>query len=235
MWIAVCDDEKNENEHLMKLIEDYAVKYDYDIHCRAFTSGKSLLQIEQIFDMYILDFQMDEMDGMELARRLRKERNVESYIVFLTAYMHFVQEAFKVNTHRFLHKPVKTEDLYEALNSLMLPTVYSRHISLRRVTQEDIVYTNDIICIEAYGKNSLVTMRNESVEYHHLLKDIFVMLPEQLFYKVHRSYIVNFEHIKNFSNRNRCIEMKNGKIIPVSREMIGDFVQAYKQYVARFK
>ncbi len=107
MLIAICDDVKAENDLVVNLIDDYAVRYDYDIHCKAFSSGEDLLRSDQIFDMYILDYQMDGMDGMELADKLRKEKNVESYIVFLTAYMHFVQEAFKVNTHRFLHKPVK--------------------------------------------------------------------------------------------------------------------------------
>ena len=235
MLIAVCDDVKAEIDLVVNLIDDYAVRYDYDIHCKAFSSGEDLLRSKQIFDMYILDYQMDGMDGMELADKLRKEKNVESYIVFLTAYMHFVQEAFKVNTHRFLHKPVKTEELYEALNSLMLPTVYARHISLKRVTQEDIIYTNDIICIEAQGKTSLVTMKNESIEYNHLMKDIYDMLPKQLFFKVHRSYIVNFEYIKNYSIRDRLIVMKDGRKIPVSRDLINDFVHEHKQYVERFK
>ena len=235
MWIAVCDDEKAENDHVVDLINEYAIQFDYDIHCKAFTSGESLLRSEQVFDMYILDYQMDEMDGMELAEKLRKEKNVESYIVFLTAYMHFVQEAFKVNTHRFLHKPVKTAELYEALNSLMLPTVYARHISLKRVTQEDIVYTNDIICIEAMGKTSLVTMKTGEVEYNHLMKDIYDMLPSQLFLKVHRSYIINFEQIKNYSIRDRLITMRDGRTIPVSRDLINEFVQKHEQYIKRFK
>lgn len=236
MWIAVCDDEKSENEHLVSLINDYAVKYDYDIHCEAFTSGQSLLRSERIFDMYILDYQMDEMNGMELANKLRKEKKVESYIVFLTAYMHVVQEAFKVNAHRYLRKPVKIEDLYEALNALMLPTVYSRHISLKRVAQEDIIYTNDIICVEARKKNSIVTTTtNGSVEYRHLIKDVYDMLPKQLFFKTHRGYIINFEHIKNINNRYHYIEMKNGEIVSVSRALWGVFRQAHDEYIAKFK
>ena len=235
MWIAVCDDDKYENDLVVDLINEYAVKYDYDIRCKSFPSGEALLQCDQVFDMYILDYQLGQMDGMDLATKLRKEKNVESYIVFLTAYMHFIQEAFKVNTHRFLHKPLKTEELYEALNSLMLPTVYSRHISLKRVTQEDIIYTNDIICIEAQGKTSLVTMKTQTVEYNHLMKDIYDMLPKQLFFKVHRSYIINFEYIKNYSIRNRLIVMKDGRNIPVSRDLINDFVQNHELYVKRFK
>ena len=235
MWIAVCDDDKSENDLVVDLINKYAIKYDYDIHCKAFSSGEALLRCDQIFDMYILDYQLGKMDGMELAGKLRKEKNVESYIVFLTAYMHFIQEAFKVNTHRFLHKPVKPEELYEALNSLMLPTVYSRHISLKRVTQEDIIYTNDIICIEAQGKTSIVTMRTLTVEYNHLIKDIYDMLPKQLFFKVHRSYIINFEYIKNYSIQNRLIVMKDGRTVPVSRNLLNDFVRNHELYVKRFK
>ncbi|MBQ7542131.1 MAG: response regulator transcription factor [Clostridia bacterium] len=235
MWIAVCDDDQYENDLVVNLINEYAVQYDYDLHCRSFSSGESLLRCDQIFDMYILDYQLGKMDGMVLAEKLRKEKNVESYIVFLTAYMHFIQEAFKVNTHRFLHKPVNTEELYEALNSLMLPTVYSRHISLKQVTQEDIIYTNDIICIEAQRKTSLVTMKTQTVEYNHLMKDIYDILPKQLFFKVHRSYIINFEYIKNYSIRDRLIVMKDGRTIPVSRDRINDFVQNHEIYVKRFK
>lgn len=235
MWIAVCDDVKAESDLVVDQINDYAVQYDYDIHCKSFPSGEALLRSDQVFDMYILDYQMNGMDGMELAKKLRKEKNIESYIVFLTAYMHFVQEAFKVNTHRFLHKPVKPEELHEALNSLMLPTVYARHISLKRIMREDIIYTNDIICIEAQGKTSLVTMKNGAVEYNHLMKEIYDMLPAQLFFKVHRSYIVNFEYIRNYSIRDRMIVMKNGITIPISRDLINDFVQKHKEYIKRFK
>ena len=74
MWIAICDDEKKEAENLCALIDDYAAKNDYDIHCRCFLTGKSLLACEKQFDMYFLDYQMAEMNGLELEKKLREEK-----------------------------------------------------------------------------------------------------------------------------------------------------------------
>ena len=47
MWIAVCDDDQYENDLVVNLINEYAVQYDYDLHCRSFSSGESLLRCDQ--------------------------------------------------------------------------------------------------------------------------------------------------------------------------------------------
>ena len=72
MNIALCDDEGFENDNLYSIINEYAVKKDYDIRCTKFTSPKELLQREK-FDLYFLDYIMNEMNGVELAKELKKK------------------------------------------------------------------------------------------------------------------------------------------------------------------
>ncbi len=74
MNIALCDDESFENDNLYSIITGYASKMDYDIHCTKFTSPKELLSREK-FDLYFLDYIMDEMNGVELAKGLKKKFN----------------------------------------------------------------------------------------------------------------------------------------------------------------
>ena len=74
MRIALCDDEPNETEQLSRLIHEYAVQRDCDITCERFVSGSALLRQER-FDLYFLDFRMDEMDGIAVAKALKEKFN----------------------------------------------------------------------------------------------------------------------------------------------------------------
>ena len=72
MHIALCDDEVYETDHLCALIEAYAIQKDYDIRCTKFNSGKDLLKADK-FDLYFLDYKMDDMNGVEVALALKEK------------------------------------------------------------------------------------------------------------------------------------------------------------------
>ena len=74
MNIALLDDEMHENENLRAMIKVYAFERNYDIHCETFTDGRELLKRDR-FDLYFLDFRMDGMDGIEVAKALKEKYN----------------------------------------------------------------------------------------------------------------------------------------------------------------
>lgn len=227
MRIALCDDEHYENEHLTRLIRDYAAAHDYDITTQAFTSGKALLQAEK-YDLYFLDFMMEEMDGIALAHALKKKYNNAVTICFLTGYDNIAERIINEGVYAdgFLRKPVEPQKLYEKLDKFYKMSFFYR-LQLKRDGGYDTIYTQDILFVEASDKRSLIYFYDRCEEYPILLSELEKnYLPPELFFRVHRSYVVNMMHIAAYDKK--TIVMKSGDKVDISR--FKPFQEAYRNF-----
>lgn len=119
MLAALCDDDKFITEKLKNLLLTYAKENRIIIEIDEFQSGERLLNSEIDYDIIVLDYQLDNTDGLTVAKELRK-RNVLSCIIFLTSYPHFMIDAFEVNTFRFLLKPIDKSKFFKAIDDYAL-------------------------------------------------------------------------------------------------------------------
>ena len=119
--IAVCDDEQHFRDSLVKAFSEYTNEGIKSIEIHEFSSGEDLLSSENDYDIISLDYKMSGINGLETARELRR-KDVTSKIIFATNYMQFVYEAFEVRAFRFLRKPIKTEQLYKAIDDYIKRT-----------------------------------------------------------------------------------------------------------------
>lgn len=233
MRIAVCDDESARNKELIRLIMDYAAANDYTVQCDAYTSGACLLGSGKKYDLYFLDYQMDGLDGLETARRLRVEQQSNAAIIFLTAYREIVYDAFGVRAFRFLVKPVEKDKLYDALDCLFRSSAMFARLCLRRDGHNDILSTRDILYIEACKKSCLIRLADETREYPYLLSEIEKFMPADVFFRPHRSYLVNFEFVER--DDGKIITMKNGERIPISKRLVSDYRKKRNDYIWNYK
>ena len=227
MRIALCDDEKHENENLTRLIRDYAAAHDYDISTQAFTSGNALLACEK-FDLYFLDFMMEEMDGIALAHALKKKYNNAVTICFLTGYDNIAERIIneRVYADGFLRKPVDPQQLHEKLDQFYKMSIFNR-LQLKRDGGYDTVFTQDILFVEAADKKSRIYFYDRCEEYPILLSDMEKhYLPSELFFRAHRSYIVNMMHIARYDKKE--IVLQSGDRVELSR--FKPFQQAYRDF-----
>ena len=229
MKIALCDDEREEVQRLHDLIEDYALKKDYQISIECFTSGSELIRRDR-FDLYILDFLMPETDGVETARALNQKFGGAVTVCYLTNYENAAAEIIngQVYADGFLKKPVDPQLLYEKIDKFYKTSFWGR-LELKQGRSFRTVYTRDIVYIEAKGKTSMVYFLEGSDSFTHLMSEMEQLLSEdRLFYRIHRSFIVNMMYVESYDAKS--VTMRGGVTLPLK---VKDFQKAYREYVFR--
>ena len=229
MRIALCDDERAEVDHLYELIEDYALKKDYQIRIERFTTGRELIGRDR-FDLYFLDYRMDEMDGVQVARALNEKFDGAVTVCFLTNYEDAAVEIIngQVYADGFLKKPVEPQLLYEKIDKFY-KTSFSGRLELRQGRTFRTVYTRDIYYVEAKGKNSVAYFKDSEETFTQMLSEMETQLADgKLFYRIHRSYLVNMMYVTSYDAK--TVKLANGVVLPLKAR---DFQNAYRSFIFR--
>lgn len=194
-------------------------------------------------DIMFLDIQMPEMSGMDVARILLGEEH-KPMVIFVTAYDQFAIEAFEVNAIDYLLKPISEERLknrlekitsvkqnsedvnYEKLSRMIqdiksstneLPKIISVHHENKLIPIE----IKDIIYATIEDKNTIILTDKGKFEINCTLNKLLEKLDSSMFFRSHKSYIVNLNNISSVEawfNATYNINLKDQRgMIPVSR------------------
>jgi two-component system LytT family response regulator/two-component system response regulator LytT len=193
-------------------------------------------------DVAFLDVQMPGLTGFEVARRLL-ERGTEMAVVFVTAFDHRAIEAFEVNAVDYVLKPVDPVRLEQAVQRVRrrragqplgdqlerLVRMMSGHkdrrnqVAVKMADRIALVQADDIIYASlAEDSISIVTGQVSGTSNYRTLDELQARLDPEVFWRVHRSHLVNINKIKEivpWFSRNYILRMKDAKAteIPVSR------------------
>jgi len=231
MLFAVCDDEKAMQNDLSVLLREYGTKKAVDILVDKFESGHSLLRSSRKYDVVFMDFQMDGLDGIETARKIR-EANDDCTIIVVSAYPEAAQDSFEVKTFRFLKKPVDKKKLFHALDDYMKSIDYDNLLVIKSKNETWKIKISDIVYAEARGKHTIVRTVKGYIEVLVHLKIIESKLPDKKFVRCQRSYVVGFEHISNHTGSE--IIFDNGERAQLGRAYAKTFKEAFGNYIIRY-
>ena len=122
MNIAVCDDNEKELKTLLSAIERWSEESGHAVKVSDFSRGEILLNTildGKKYDLFIFDVVMPEMNGMELAKKIRSSKYVadNTPIVFLTSYRDYAVESYEVRAFHYLLKPLDYKKTAEVLNA----------------------------------------------------------------------------------------------------------------------
>lgn len=214
--VAYLEDEQIQREYLVDLLKDRK-----DVDVVLFSSAKEMMFKcdEQFdFDLIILDIQMPEINGMEMAHYIRKF-NKKVAIIFLTAVKDYVFEGYEVRAIQYLIKPITKEKLDPILDEITSNQKNYLIIHQKRYLLDNLIY------IMSDGHYVDLVFENETISEKIGINQLKQQLPQH-FVETHRSYMVNISFVEEI---NRTYLVASGKEIPISR---GQYNQVNQTFIA---
>ena len=213
--IAICDDRQENREYVKQLTARWAQQRGNQVEMTEFCSAEQFLFScpQPDFDLLLLDIEMGEMDGVSLAKQVRRTNELMQ-IVFITGYSDYITEGYEVAALHYLMKPVKEEKLFVVLDR----AVERLHKNTKVLTLET---AEEMVRVPLYQVSALEVQRNY-VTVHarqdYTVKKSLSELMEQLderFFRVGRSAVVNLNDISRVTRSD--IYLTDGRIIPLPR------------------
>lgn len=233
MKIAVCDDERQFIDAVCPLLEQWAREHDIRLTLCPFTNGDDLINAHrnECMDLIILDVIMPLLSGIDTARELRHDDPAVP-IIFLTSSKEFAIDSYEVKAFYYLMKPVVREKLFPVMDDF-LKTFNSQKITFTAHTAIGFckIAIEDVDYLEAQNKQVLVHMTDgrtiEIREQLSICENVF--LPDNGFFRCHRSYIVNLNHVEQFTKTE--VHTSLDAVIPISRGSYEAFKENYFNYM----
>lgn len=192
-------------------------------------------------DCLFLDIEMPKMDGFQF---IQKIRNKDFPVIITTAYNQYAIKALKSEAIDYLLKPIDTDDLKDTIakikkfNARMFSSERLERILLNfnnKSLQKKITISTDgkllfleneqILFVESDGNYSTVYLSDgQKIVLTKKLKEVREILPEDSFFRIHNSYIVNLNKIKEFIKTDGYVILQSNHKIPVSRQKKSDFL-----------
>lgn len=214
--IAVCDDSDTDRKYVQALVEQWADAAGHTVIISAFSSAESFLfqyADSSDFDMLLLDIEMGEMDGVTMAKGLRRSNDAVQ-IVFITGYSDYISEGYEVSALHYLMKPVSANKLFAVLDRAAEKLRKTERMLTLDASGETVrVPISKIRYAQVHGNYVTVHAKEEYV-VKMTLGELFGKLDES-FYRVGRSAIVNLDFISRVTKTD--IVLKDGSVIQLPR------------------
>ena len=180
----------------------------------------------QNIDLIFLDIEMPNMNGFEFLERFT---NRPFEVIFVTAYDEYAIKAIKESAIDYILKPVEPEELEMAIKKVFAKSNQIKNDD-KKITiplEDKLMFLNpsDIIYCNSDGNYCKIHTHEQSYLISKTLKYVGDLLPNSMFFRIHQSYIVNFENIHAFDRSTNYVLLSNGKELPVSRSKRNDFLQ----------
>lgn len=195
------------------------------LHLESFTDPEAALSYasQSRPDIVFLDIEMDQVSGLEMARKLPKG----CCVIFTTAYVQYAIDGYDLGVVDFLHKPFSYDRFAKAVDKAKIIVGYVSSLSGQHVIMVKEDYANvpvplsEILYVEAMNNYARIFRTgNVCTSSRMSLKALMDMLPSEGFMKIHRSFIVSIDKVAGFSRSE--VRIAGGKTLPVGRQFARD-------------
>ncbi len=170
----------------------------------------TVLEKEEI-DILLLDINMPSISGIDFLKTINKQPNV----ILTTAYREYALEGFELDVIDYILKPIEFYRFLKAINKVKLkiekpknpPEGNSQSIQLKSNKKIYKIHFDDILFIQSHNEYIMYhTKSNGKLMVYGTMKTLDSILPPSLFFRIHRSYIVNKNAIKYIEGNQVALE-----------------------------
>lgn len=227
MKIVICDDNMQDIKHLEMMLRDTHSVSSYT------NPQEMLVEIEannESGDLYLLDIFMEEMNGIDVAKRIQK-KDAQAQICFISTSEDFYREAYNLYALQYLIKPVKKEDM----DKLLLHVTKQR----KKLKEEKLYYKwrgemgsisyGNILYINSMEHTLYIHCKDGEIqEYKGKLNELADRICGETFCRCHQSFIVNMYQVNSLRGMNLVIENEK---IPISRKYYESVKKQYQEII----
>ncbi|KQN35156.1 two-component system response regulator [Pedobacter sp. Leaf41] len=247
----IVDDEEFARSSLFFLLQQNCAEVEITGIARSVAEAHDILANHNI-DLIFLDIAMPGGNGFDLIPAAQKQN---AAVIFTTAYDQYALKAIKANALDYLLKPIDIDELKTAVDKVSqhvklfknrnenderitnLASTLTSRSDIRKLTLPygqgfKMIDVDDIIYIEADSNYSIVHLSNqEKITVSKVLREFEELLPTEQFVRVHKSNIINLNHLKEYNSKNGLqVFLKNGESINISRRRASDFFDKIKSF-----
>ncbi len=214
--IGICDDDTAQAALTEKLTAQWALENSHNARIKTYENAESLLfdyDGESDFDIFLLDIEMGDMDGVTLAKNIRK-KNETVQIIFITGYSDYISDGYDVAALHYLMKPLKKEKLFEVLSRAAAKlTKDGKMITLKTVDEIIRLPIREIKYIDVC-KNDITIHAKRNITVRKTLSEIETELDGR-FFRTGRQSIINLDYVRRTTKTG--VTLADGDEVPLPR------------------
>jgi two-component system, LytTR family, response regulator len=205
----------------LKVIEGHASKINFLNLVRSFTDplhGMEYCNSESISSVF-LDIKMHNISGVELAELIP----INTKIIFTTAYPDYAVKGFELNAVDYLVKPISFTRFLKACHKLknLIDSKQSEVVLLIKDGSQIIrVKSSEVYFIEATGNYLKLYTSKGPLLHRQTVKEFIEVLPDSIFIRIHKSYIVNLDHISRIEPFQLTVDNQKIPLSPNYKEEV---------------
>lgn len=243
---VLLDDEQRNVDNLAYILQHDCERVHILLQTVQVSEARNFI-LENEIDVLFLDIEMPEQNGFDFLKSLGKYL---FKVVFVTAYDHYSLRAIKAGALDYILKPVNIEEVQQVIHRIRImrteqhfsginqellldflrttPTKTSpKRIALPQLGSVTYVDIDHIIALEAQSNYTVIHKPNRQTQtVSKTLKDFEEILDDLIFVRIHKSYIINLNHVKEtHTNEGFFVVMDDGLEWSISRRQMEHFLQ----------
>jgi DNA-binding LytR/AlgR family response regulator len=233
--VAICDDDMAEVKHIeFELGEYFRNRETMDFEISDYTDSLMLEKDAQAYNLIILDIEMGDNNGIEVAGKLR-EQQIFTPIIFITGYVRYAYVAYKVHPFGYISKPFVQADIKRVLDDFFDKQFETtmRPIKFKGDGQELLLMPDDIYYFLYLGKKDIIAVNvNNRISIKETFAEVFARVKELGFFMANRETIVNLKYIREITNGYTLV-IYNGDKINIAQKKRHEFYDALSIHARR--
>lgn len=233
MKIILCEDEKKQQEWMQDAILEWQCSSATPVELKIYGSGEELFFKKEEWadaDTIILDIELKGMNGMEIARAIRK-LDTRVSLFFATGYERYVFEGYEVGAVSYIMKPIDKMKFFQTLDKVKAMLEEKEQcLLLEDVSGTKRVYLKDILYMESVGHYCNIITGSETIQVRKKISELMSETEGGHFFSPHRSYHVNMAYVRRITKKDMILD--NAIAIPIAR---GKWEEANVAFITYYK